>query len=260
MSGEGMNIPGKSLLNSAIRYLFALPLLIASQPAISQTFTVMTEDFAPFGYVENGKLTGLSVEIVREIFAIVEHPDDIELLPWARAFKETQRKENRILFSMSRTKAREPMFKWVGPLVEDRVSFFCRKDGKVDIQSLDDAREVSSILVTRGFPETDFLQAQEFNNLHMTNSPTQSFTMLAMGRGDLAPIGEFAYKSMIQKSDIAPDAIEKTDITLFNIQLYIAFSKNTSDEEIARWQAALDQVKASGKYAEIISKYSELEQ
>ncbi|CZF83375.1 substrate-binding periplasmic protein [Grimontia marina] len=253
-----MNILDKSLLTSAIRCLFVLPLLIFSQHAVSQRFTVMTEDFAPFGYVENGELRGLSVEIVREVFAIVEHPNDIELLPWARAFKETQRKKRRIIFSMSRTKEREPLFKWVGPLVEDRVRFFRHKDSNVDIQSLDDARAVNSILVTRGFPETDFLQAQGFNNLYMTNSPIQSFAMLAMERGELVPIGEFAYQSMILKSGINPDTIEKVDIKLFNIELYIAFSKDTSNEEIARWQAALDQVKASGKYGEIIRRYSDL--
>ncbi|CZF83995.1 Bacterial extracellular solute-binding proteins, family 3 [Grimontia celer] len=255
-----MNLLSKSRLKSAICCLIALPLLLNSQLALSQTFTVMTEDFAPFGYVEGGELTGLSVEIVREMFTIVEHPDDIEILPWARAFKEAQRKERRILFSMSRTEEREPLFKWVGPLVEDRIRFFRRKDANTDIQSLEDARGVNSILVTRGFPETGFLQAQGFNNLYVTNSPIQSFSMLAMGRGDLAPIGEFAYKPMMQNSSINPDSIEKTDITLFNIQLYIAFSKDTPDEEVARWQAALDQVKASGKYAEIVSKYSELEQ
>ncbi|WP_281544765.1 transporter substrate-binding domain-containing protein [Grimontia sp. SpTr1] len=258
MSGEGMNNPGKSLLTSAIRCFFALPLLIVSQLAMSQTFTVMTEDFAPFGYVENGELNGLSVDIVREVFAIVGHPDDIEMLPWARAYKETKRKSNRILFSMSRTPEREPLFKWVGPLVEDRVTFYRHKDSDINIQSLEDARETNAILVTRGFPETEFLQSQGFNNLYITNSPIQAFSMLVMGRGDLAPIGEFAYKPMMQKSSIDAESLKNTGVELFNIQLYIAFSKDTPEEEITRWQAALDQVKASGKYGEIIRRYSDL--
>jgi polar amino acid transport system substrate-binding protein len=37
--------------------------------------------------------------------------------------------------------------------------------------------------------------------------------------------------------------------------LYIAFSKNTSDAEVAKWQAALDAMKADGSYDALIMKY-----
>jgi polar amino acid transport system substrate-binding protein len=36
---------------------------------------------------------------------------------------------------------------------------------------------------------------------------------------------------------------------------YIAFSKDHSDDEIAQWQQALDKLKRSGKYDELVQNY-----
>lgn len=47
--------------------------LLSMQSVQAKEYIVMTEDFAPYGYIENGALTGLSVEIVREIFKILQH-------------------------------------------------------------------------------------------------------------------------------------------------------------------------------------------
>ncbi len=39
------------------------------------------------------------------------------------------------------------------------------------------------------------------------------------------------------------------------MQLYIAFSKNTPDDEVKKWQAALDELKKDGTYQKIVDKY-----
>ena len=38
-------------------------------------------------------------------------------------------------------------------------------------------------------------------------------------------------------------------------QLFIAFSKNTPDDVVAKWQAALDSMKADGSFDAIVKKY-----
>ena len=51
-----------------IDVLLVLFLFLLFNPSIeANQYKIMTEDFSPFGYVENDTLTGLSVEIVREI-------------------------------------------------------------------------------------------------------------------------------------------------------------------------------------------------
>lgn len=45
------------------------------------------------------------------------------------------------------------------------------------------------------------------------------------------------------------------NIELLKFDLYIALSKNIPSNEVLKWQNALDQLKASGKYNEILKKY-----
>ena len=49
--------------------------------------------------------------------------------------------------------------------------------------------------------------------------------------------------------------IQNTNIKLYESTLYIAFSKETSDDEILRWQQALDQLKLSGLYQKLYLAY-----
>lgn len=226
-----------------------------SQESMAKEYVVMTEDFAPFGYREDGKLTGLSVEIVREVLKTLSHPDNIEVLPWARAYRETLNKPNRVVFSMARSPDREALFKWVGPLIADRIFFYKRRGAAIEIDTLDDAKKVKRIVLTRDFPEHRLLQSQGFSNLYLTVKPIQNFKMLMERRGDLVPMGELAVPKIIKEIGMDPTFIERTSVMLFETKLYIAFSNDIPDSEVQRWQSALDHVKATGKQAEIIKKY-----
>ena len=50
------------------------------------------------------------------------------------------------------------------------------------------------------------------------------------------------------------DKLEKL-LDVKDVQLFIAFSKNTTDSDIALWQKALDDMKADGTYDAIVRKY-----
>ena len=230
--------------------------LFLQQGIKAQEYKVMTENFAPFGYLEKGKLTGLSVEIVSEILKDISSSDTIEVRPWARAYRETLNGPNRIVFSMARTKEREKLFKWVGPLVSDRVFFYKRREMKLDIKTIEDAKNVRGVLLTREFPEYKFLQSKGFKNLQLTVSPIQTFKMLMKKRGELVPIGELTVPNILKEAGIDSKFIERTNVMLFEVKLYIAFSKDINNSEIQKWQKALDELKASGKYKEIIKRYT----
>lgn len=103
------------------------------------TFKIMTEEYPPFNFTEGGKLTGLSTEVVLQLAKNVGHPNDIEMLPWARAYGLIQQNEGLILFSMTRTEERENMFKWVGPVASNKWVFFAKKGSGVTLGSLADA-------------------------------------------------------------------------------------------------------------------------
>jgi len=85
--------------------------LIAGQSVLSAELTILTENLPPLNYVENGTLVGPSVEIVKEIQKRVGSQEQIQVYPWARAYKMALEDENVILFGMTYTKVREDKFK-----------------------------------------------------------------------------------------------------------------------------------------------------
>ena len=217
---------------------------------------VMTEELAPFGYIENGKVTGLSVEIVQAMLKKMRYPIEIKLYPWARAYYKIQHDPDKVLFSMGRNEEREKLFKWVGPLIEDRVYFYKRASSSLNIRSLNEAKIMPyDILVSRDFPEHKKLKELGFENLFITTKPSQGFKMLMANRGELIPAGELTVAPTLKRLGIDFTEVKRTNVSLFSHFLYIAMSKETPDSEVAKWQKTLDKLKNNGDYQKIMNKY-----
>lgn len=218
-------------------------------------YKVVTENFAPFAYIENDEVKGLSIEIVEALLEKLNVDTEIEIKPWSRAYNQTLMGTNGVLFSVARTEQRENLFKWVGPLVSDSVDFYKSKVSKIEVESLEDAKKLNSILVVNSYPEEKHLKNLGFNNLYGATFPSQALLMLVYGRGDLMPVGKLALPGLLKKTKVNASLIEKTNIQLYKVDLYIAFSKAISDEKIKLWQDALDELKKSNRYDDILKKY-----
>ncbi len=238
-----------SLLGAVVLAAFVL----WGTTAIAETFKIMTEEYPPYNYTENGQLTGLSTEVLLELAKKVGNPTDIELLPWARGYGLIQQKDGLILYSMTRTEARENMFKWVGPVASNKWVFFAKKGSGITLSSIDDAKKVGKIGTYKDDAAELFLKAEGFTNLDSVVNDEQNVPKLMADRINLWIVGELQgiYKA---KAKGVGDKLEKV-LDVKDTQLYIAFSKNTSDEEIAKWQAVLDAMKADGSYDRIVKKY-----
>ncbi len=77
---------------------------------------------------------------------------------------------------------------------------------------------------------------------------------LAAGRIDLWIVGHLQglYKAKAVAGD-TPTLEKVFDVK--NTQLFIAFSKDTADDIIAKWQTELDKMKVDGTYDAILKKY-----
>lgn len=230
-------------------------LLLWCGSVLSHELEIMTEEFAPYGFYENGTLSGLTVDIVQEMLDSLQYAHRIKVYPWARAFTDIKNKQGKVLFPMARTKDREKRFWWVGPLHSDSVYFYKRRGSAVHITTLDDAKKLHTILITRNFPQQTILEEQGFRNLHFTTKPEQDLRMLNADRGDLIVMGTAVIGELSKKVGIPVTTFEKTDVLLFQTDLYIAFSKDIPKEEVARWQQVLDALKLSGKYKDILNRY-----
>lgn len=86
--------------------------------------TIYTEQFPPYNFSNKGQLQGINLDIVRELCIRANVECTFELLPWTRAYKQTQSEQFAGLVSTARIDERESSFLWVGPLVSSHTYFY----------------------------------------------------------------------------------------------------------------------------------------
>ena len=229
--------------------------LLAGQSVLSAELTILTENLPPLNYVENGVLVGPSVEFVKEIQRRVGSQEQIQVYPWARAYKMALEDENVILFGMTHTKVRQDKFKWVGPLATKRDILVAKKGSGIKIKDLEDAKKVKRIGTLRDDTRGRLLKRHGFTNLEPVSDEQLNAKKLALGRIDL-----WAYKipGLRTVCDLAGvDYTEFEEVChLRESNLMIAFSKKTSDSIVQKWRDAFNEILADGTIMQIRKKWN----
>ncbi|ALV07431.1 substrate-binding periplasmic protein [Roseateles depolymerans] len=224
---------------------------LASMPA---SLRLLTEEFPPINFSENGRPRGLTVEIVQAIQQRLGQDLPIEVLPWARAFREAQEQTPTALFATARIPERESLFQWVGPLVQFRSTFYARSGVPVQTRTLDDARHASRILVVRDWYTAQQLRTQGFRNLQTVSDPVQGVRMLMAGRAPLLAGERVSMPQTLALAGVKPSQIRE----LFSFAVndgYIAFSLSTPKATVTAWQARLQELKRDGTFQAIYKRW-----
>jgi polar amino acid transport system substrate-binding protein len=216
---------------------------------------IYTEDSPPGNYLHDGKLAGLSVEVVREILNRLKLPGNIQVVPWARGYNLTLTQPNRALFSTTRFPQRERLFKWVGPLYTQNWGFYGKKGSNLQIDSLDEAKKVARIGTYHKDAKEQFLKGKGFTNLVSANKNISNIKRIMEGKLDLWVSSDFNIHYLVQQAGVAPDQLELV-FAFRNVTNYIAFSIQTPDDLIITWQQMLDEIKRDGTYKKISKKYN----
>ena len=214
---------------------------------------IFTENSPPASYLENGRLKGLSVDIVREILRRLNMPDNIQTVPWARGYTLALTQPNVALFSTTRLPQREKLFKWVGPLYSQTWGFYARKDSPLKISSMDQARAVARIGTYHKDAKEQYLQANGFRNLVSTNKNLSNIRHLMDGTIDLWVSSDFNMPYLAQQAGIDPDRL-KLVLPFKTVQNYIAFSNQSADALVSGWQQTLDELKHDGTYDRLCNR------
>lgn len=94
----------------------AVALVLMSIWAGANALELVTEDDPPHNMLRNGKVVGISTEKLEEAFRRAGIPQQISLMPWARAYRSALTQADYCVFSAARTVERESLFKWIGPV------------------------------------------------------------------------------------------------------------------------------------------------
>ena len=219
---------------------------------------IITENWAPYNYLENDRIIGLSTQIVLEILSRIEERIDIELLPSITAKNILDNHAQTIFFSMFRTKERENQYKWVGPIADGSIYFYKNKSDKRRITTIDDLKKLERIACRHAGLIPSLLLDLGFTNLDMTASDSdQIYTKLALKRCDAAISDtDLGVKHYLRTMNLDQETFERIPIAIFQSSLYIVFTRDFTDEYIGVWQSTLDKMKEDGTYSRILKQYN----
>ncbi|APJ05140.1 amino acid ABC transporter substrate-binding protein [Silvanigrella aquatica] len=235
-------------------FVLIISILISPFLYAAKNFKIVTENYPPFNMEENGKIVGISTDVMKELMKREKTEYTLELYPWARAFKMGMEEPNTVVYSTTRTPEREALFKWVGPLVSNDWVFFAKKGSKIKIKSLDDAKKYS-VGGYNGDATSEFLLKENFvkgKNIQLATNDKQNALKLEAGRIDLWATGSQIGK-WIAKTE-KTGSIEPL-FTFKKVELYAAFNKNTDDAVIKKLNETLDKMKKDGSVTKIFDRY-----
>lgn len=216
----------------------------------------LTEPWTPYQIETKDGLEGISIDLIKEIQKRIGNKKEIKVFPWKRGYNITLKKKGYALFLTTKSKQRENLFKWVGPISSMEIRFFknaFRED--LTINSLEDAKKVSSITVAEDTITKEVLSEFGFTNLDINTLANNSFNKLLENKTDLYPVEENSFMYKLKQLNLQKKIIPVKMEAFYESKLYIAFNIETDDKIIKKWQAAFDEIKADGTYDKVIGRY-----
>jgi polar amino acid transport system substrate-binding protein len=232
---------------------FALALTFAAQSAFAAGLRFVAGEIPPYAYSENGKTNGAASLIVMEMARELGEPFALEFLPWKRAQDETQQNDNVAIIPLARNAEREPLYKWVGPIIVDQEVLITLAGGKPAPKSLAEAKDWS-ICTLLGSPTVAALSQAGFTNVQPTKDMATCSRMTNAGRADAWSAARMVAPYQYRMDGFDPSTLRYGALVRPN-EIYMGLSPKVPDATVARWQGALEKLRANGKVAAILKTF-----
>ena len=217
-----------------------------------------SEHFPPYNFEQDGVAKGINAEIVLRLCELANVRCDIQFYPWLRALENAQKDPRGGLFSIVKTQKRQPLFQWVGPLASSQSFFYkLKKRTDIHLNSLDDAKRFGVAVANGDIYQEQLLEQGFERGKNLLDFPTKSapMDMFLKGKVDLV-IGS----EIVMPAWLAPHKASMADVEQV-LELrdlgnnYLALNLQVSAEVQQRLQQALEQLKSSGEFTQIVERY-----
>jgi len=240
----------KFILKSILLFFLVLPQLKANQtpsenePEVEvEQITFYTEIYPPANFLINNKLKGISVDTLKAIWKHLNmNEPEIQLVPWTRGYKFTLDKTNTAIFTMSKTKPRENLFKWVGPIFHSTHILMTKKSNRFVFSNEKDvfSRTVAAV---RGDISEISLHHINFpkTNIATVSTLKQAYGLMESGRVDMVIASIHAFDHLMKENKFNANAYEQV-WQVNKTGNYLAFNINTPDSIIQAYQQAFEDI------------------
>lgn len=242
--------------------LFAV-IVVNVIPAHAQHLTIYTEEFPPYNFTKSKVITGVSTEVVTQVMRSTGYSFTIKARPWAEAYNLAQEQPNTLIYSISRNKDREKLFKWIGvltPTTYSALSLKSRRD--IKINNLEDMKKykigtttddvVELWLIGKGFSKSDLFSASG------DNAAMKNFKNLLNKNIDIWPFPDaVAYHIVRQEGHSKPELLLNKAFAIEELSggYYIAASLSTPDAVVAGISRELKKYKQTDDYFKVLAHW-----
>jgi len=230
------------------QFAFALVFLL-SGTAQAETLKLLTEEYPPYNFSENGAVKGASVEQAELIMKVLDTEYSFEILPWARALSLTENQPWTCLFTTGHDDERDKRFKWVEPLLADHMVMVRKAGSGVNPANIEEAKRFTVGTQREDF-SANYLKKNNFPKIDLAADMETTEKKLLNGRIDLMMTSKKTFEAMRDQGQPLESAL------VLEGKLYgLACNLALPDKLIAKMQAELDTLIANGTQDRIFAKY-----
>lgn len=227
--------------------------------ANEQSLIIYTEEFPPYNFSKDGKITGINIKIVQAACEEVGIKCEFQMLPWNRAMRMARSGPNTGLVSTARTPEREKWFSWVGPFIKSQNCIF-KLASRTDIH-IPNLESAKNYVLGGGGADADTAYKDTLNALGFIEGKNlirylqkgSNMHPFAAGRIDLIIDSATGIKvrlaiANLTLDDVVPVAAIDTNYLRGN---HLALHPSVDDSVVKKLQASIERLKLSGEAAKI---------
>lgn len=233
-------------------------LFAMARPAMAADMTAYTEELPPLNYQDGGQVSGFATELLQAVMQQAGYSVDIQLMPWARAYRLVMEGPDRVIYSITRTAQREPLFHWVGPISPRQIKLY-RLNSRSDIQINSEADlqryKLGAMFESAAAQKLAGLGLQPEHGLDLGASDAVTLKKLLQGQTELVAMLDWAMAWQLKQQGIDPIRVRPVWLLDGGNQYWFALSRATPVFKIRQLQAALNQISADGRLQKLRQKY-----
>ncbi|STR45451.1 substrate-binding periplasmic protein [Iodobacter fluviatilis] len=241
---------------------FGLMLYAAS--AMSAPLELVTLQYPPYQYEENGQTKGFVVEIVKEVFRRMQQPVNITLMPWTRSIKMIEDGTADAIFTAYKTAEREVFADYSKEvLMPQAVSLFVLKESNIkfdgDLLKLANYSFGAVNKVSYGDVFDNAVKNKLIKAPDVTYTGEQNVEKLLAKRFDIMVSNKYGALDILRHKGVE-HKVKELAPEVQAIPSYMAFSKKRNLRAIRdKFDEILSAMKKDGSYQKIVASQSPVE-
>ena len=233
----------------ALAAAFALCTVLAAAAADLRAYT---EPLPPLNYEEAGEVRGFSTELLRAVAQRAGLSLEIRVLPWPRAVAMAQGDHRSVLYTLTRTAARENAYRWVGPIAKRRILLYRLPEREdVQVHSLDDMLAIRTAVARESATARMLAERGLGPQLEPALNDEASLRMLMARRVDAVAMLDFAAAWHAAHLEPGFRGLQPLIALDEEHEYYFGLHRDAPEALAARLQKALDGLRRDGELEQL---------